>query len=94
MCRHVELTVQMPPRQQALRILGQGRPTPKVQITRGTHGSAPGTPHLPLGVPEYAHSLPRSAGAGLTSAYAELSTGQQSRSARPGAIRAAPIATA
>lgn len=31
---------------------------------------------------------------GLTSAYAELSTGQQSRSARPGAIRAAPIATA
>lgn len=69
----------------------RGDPHPKFKLLGEPMTLGPGpTP----GTPEQDRSLSWSAGGELTSAYAELSTGQQSRSARPGAIRAAPIATA
>lgn len=92
--RYLEPRVQTPQRQPAPRTLPLREPAPKVQIPRGNQDSAPWTSLLPPGTPEHARSRSWSVGRGLTSAYAELSTGQQSRSARPGAIRAAPIATA
>lgn len=101
-------TWDLTPRLQKQRIQPSGPYCPNTLERAGT--KTLGSERAPCKVREHPKLLPQTrprdpratpgllswsvAGEGLTSAYAELSTGQQSRNARPGAIRVAPIATA